>query len=280
MCQPSKKIVLAVSIVTYKSDEHVLYETISSLTDSLHELISKLPGVHAKLCVVDNEITDNNKLAAILKKLAPEQWATVDFINGQGNVGYGRAHNLAIFKHPADYYLVLNPDVVLDRSALYEGLIFLLNHHDVGVIAPQVLSRNHKIQYLCKSYPAVFDLLLRGFMPQRIQAFFYKRLDRYELKDRLHPDKVAYDVPLISGCFMLFRYQCLIQAGGFSKRYFLYFEDYDLSLRIAKFTRLAYVPSVKIVHRGGYTARKGIDHILMFFRSMLTFYRRHGWRWI
>ena len=70
------------------------------------------------------------------------------------------------------------------------------------------------------------------------------------------------------------------EVGGFDEQYFLYFEDFDLSMRLRKFGRLMYVPSVRIVHHGGYAASKGWKHLRMFASSGFRFFRQHGWRWI
>jgi hypothetical protein len=78
---------------------------------------------------------------------------------------------------------------------------------------------------------------------------------------------------------MLCRRAALEQVGGFHPDYFLYFEDFDLSLRLATVTRLAYAPQVRIVHLGGHTARKGWRHIGLFLWAAVRFFRRHGWRW-
>jgi hypothetical protein len=67
-------------------------------------------------------------------------------------------------------------------------------------------------------------------------------------------------------------------VGGFSARYFLYFEDFDLSLRFHRLADIAYVPSVRITHGGGNAARKGGAHQRLFIRSALTFFRTHGWK--
>lgn len=76
---------------------------------------------------------------------------------------------------------------------------------------------------------------------------------------------------IVSGCFMLFRTDALKALGGFDERYFLYFEDFDLSLRAQKLGRVVYYPGVRIQHYGGGAGRKGWRHIKMFLRSALTF---------
>jgi GT2 family glycosyltransferase len=90
---------------------------------------------------------------------------------------------------------------------------------------------------------------------------------------------VQLDIPLASGCFMFFRRPVLGRLGGFSERFFLYFEDYDLSMRTHRYGDIVYVPAVRIVHFGGNTARKGIRHIILFIRSAVTFFNLYGWKW-
>src|SRR5690606_11033925 len=131
---------------------------------------------------------------------------------------------------------------------------------------------------LCKQYPALWDLFLRGFAPAWLKRLFSKRLQRYECRDLTNGAAPA-DVPLISGCFMLCRTEQLQRAGGFDEGFFLYFEDFDLSLALGKLGRLRFLPDCRIVHHGGNTARKGLKHIRYFVRSAARFYRKHGWKW-
>lgn len=204
--------------------------------------------------------------------------ATVELLSGQGNVGYGAAHNLAFHQGIGAFHLILNPDVLLEEDALSEGLTFLAAHPEAGLVAPAAWDGDGRRQYLCKRYPTVLDLALRGFAPAWLRRGFRNRLDRYELRDRIG-DTVLWDPPIASGCFMLCRRAALEQLGGFRPEYFLYFEDFDLSLRLAAVARLVYVPAVRVVHLGGHAARKGVRHVGLFLRAAAMFFNRHGWRW-
>jgi GT2 family glycosyltransferase len=79
---------------------------------------------------------------------------------------------------------------------------------------------------------------------------------------------------------MLMRTGALRAVGGFSEDFFLYFEDFDLSLRLARQGRLVFDPVVRIVHHGGYAASKGHLHLKYFIRSGILFFNRHGWRFL
>ena len=86
------------------------------------------------------------------------------------------------------------------------------------------------IQGLNKRYPTLWDLFLRRFIPKRLQKIFRRRMDYYEMRD--FGCSREYDVPFLSGAFMLCRSDLLKQLGGFDPRYFLHFEDADLCRRV------------------------------------------------
>jgi GT2 family glycosyltransferase len=269
---------LGIAIVTYAPDLPVLTETLDRLGRALMHARQRNLLAEAWLTLVDNGPGSiwRERLQFILDSVGLP--ATVELLSGHGNIGYGAGHNLALDRHDLEFHLILNPDVLLAEDALSEGLAFLATHPSAGLLAPAVWDADGQRQYLCKAYPTVLDLVVRGFAPAWLKRWFHLRLERYELRDWIG-ETVRWDPPLVSGCFMLTRRDPLVRAGGFHRDYFLYFEDYDLSLRLAQHTRLVFVPAVRIAHRGGYAARKGFRHIGLFARSAVSFFNRHGWRW-
>jgi GT2 family glycosyltransferase len=176
---------------------------------------------------------------------------------------------------------VLNPDVELAPDALATGVRWLAEHKDVGAVAPEVFDGDGERQvYLCRRYPAVLDLFLRGFAPGFVRALFRGRLARYEMRDVIDPDpeREIIDIPVMSGACLLVRRAAIDATGGFDPSFFLYFEDYDWTVRLNRITRTAYLPSMHIRHHGGGAARKGMRHVGWFVRSGWRFYRKHGWK--
>ncbi len=269
---------LSVSIVTYAPDLLGLAETLAHLRQGLIHARQQGLLAEARLTLVDNGPGSawRDRLHAVLGRA--ELPATVALLSGHGNIGYGAGHNLALEQQAVGCHLILNPDVLMEAEALSAGLRFLATHPEAGVLAPAVQGPDGQRQYLCRAYPAVLDLALRGFAPTALKRGFQARLARYELRQHMG-DEVYWDPPLLSGCFMLARCVALQRVGGFDPGYFLYFEDYDLSLRVARHTRLVYVPAMRIVHLGGGAARKGRRHIGWFVQSAVRFFNRHGWRW-
>ena len=270
---------LTVSIVVYRSALPVLRATVESLLYAIDIAREAGPLGTAAIDLVHNAEASAD-FTALSDALADQaQGLSIRFrlLEGHGNVGYGRGHNLSVAQAASDYHLILNPDVTLAPDSLLQGLLFLLDNPAVAGASPAVEDGEGRRQYVCKRYPSVLDLLLRGFAPARVKHLFRARLAHYEMQD-LPETSPSVNIPIISGCFMLFRTEVLHRVGGFDEAYFLYFEDFDLSLRVHAYGLLAYVPAMHIVHLGGHSARKGLRHIGMFARSGMRFYRTHGWR--
>ncbi|MDR5772361.1 MULTISPECIES: glycosyltransferase family 2 protein [unclassified Caballeronia] len=264
------------SIVTYRPNHELLGRTLRTLSIALQRLGAP-PRLRTSLYLIDNG-GPQDKIE--LSEAAAVTHVETIFLSDQGNVGYGRGHNLAIERATSRYHLILNPDIELDPEALVRALAFLEAHPEAGLVSPMIIDDTGHQQFLCRRFPTVLDLFVRGFLPARLRAPFENRLARYEMRDVINDEDILWDPPIVSGCFMLFRTEVLKKLGGFDPRYFLYFEDYDLSLRTHEIARVAYVPSVRVLHHGGDAARKGFKHIKLFVTSACRFFNRFGWRWL
>jgi GT2 family glycosyltransferase len=271
---------LRASVVIFRPDLPELEATLRTLAVSADAARRSGALGAMTLDIVDNGSHDESAVdACVARAVALMPAVSVRTIRGQGNVGYGEGHNISIKVGTEDVHLVLNPDVALSEAALTHALVHLSEHPNVALVAPSVRGRDGVRQYLCRRYPSVLVLVLRGFAPRPIARLFQRQLYQYEMRDCLG-DGADVVVPLVSGCCMFVNGVALRRIGGFSPAFFLYFEDYDLSLRLAQTGELVYVPKVQIVHHGGNAARKGGPHVRLFMRSAATFFRRHGWRWV
>lgn len=274
---------MRISIVCYASNEPQIKKTLASLLMACVLPLRKQMLRSIEIFLVDNgpSHSERAKIEALLRfgKEIAVDGVMLSVMGNGSNIGFGGGHNLTFSSAVSDYHLVLNPDVEMAPDALLAALEFMGVNPDCGIVAPAIFDRDGNREYLCKRYPSVFDLLIRGFAPRWMRHLYQARLAKYEMRD-LIGDDVVWEPPIISGCFMLLRSSVVQQLKGFDPVYFLYFEDFDLSLRAAKVCKIAYVPTVKIVHYGGYAARKGFRHINLFIRSAITFFNKHGWKWI
>jgi GT2 family glycosyltransferase len=272
---------LSVSIVLYNSPLDLLERVLQSLYRSA---LAAQRGSRVGSVVVDVVDNSTDPQSRRCSREALESWRRTDvfrviYHEMPENCGFGAGHNRAIRSADSDFHLVLNPDAELAEDALSVGLASLEEDASIVLVSPRVLSENGAQEFLCKRYPSFIALLLRAFGPRLLRRLFRRRLHRYEMRDVCSGDEEA-DVLLASGCFMLARTAALKSVGGFNDTYFLYFEDFDLSIRMGGRGRLVFNPAMQIVHHGGYAASKGIQHVKYFIRSGITFFGQHGWRWI
>lgn len=272
---------LSIAIVSYHSDVPVLSRAMDSIACVLANTHTQWPGLQTTFFFIDNDpaCSGSRDLAEELHKLAFKGVQKIEVIKNGQNLGYGGGHNRCLEKLDSDYHLILNPDAIMADDFLEQGLSFLEKEQDVVVVAPHVENEKGNPAYLCKRYPAVIDLWLRGFVPVFVQHLFQKRLDHYQMKDIYDNRKVDKHIPIISGCCMLIRSNVFHKLKGFDERFFLYFEDFDLSLRAARYGKVAYNPAMRIQHFGGFSARKGLWHIWQFILSGKKFFDKHGWKW-
>jgi hypothetical protein len=274
---------LTVSIVTFRPDRALLGRCLADLATAIRVAREQRVTRSVALALIDN--STDPAIAEDVCALGRARFADADVqltcLHGHANIGYGAAHNLVLHGTGADYQLVLNPDVELAPDALANAIRWLDTHPDVGAAAPAVTRPDGMPDYLCKRYPAVFDLFLRGFAPALVRRAFRQRLERYELRDWIDPasEKPVPGIPVLSGCCLLVRRRAIDATGGFDPKFFLYFEDFDWSVRLNKVAQSVYLPSFRAVHHGGGAARKGMKHVGWFVKSAVRFYRKHGWRW-
>lgn len=268
---------LSVTVVTYLPDPARLGLALATLADAVSAARSSARLADCVLYLVDNGPPGAlGEIRRVLSEWPPEAGRS-ELLAGHGNLGYGRANNLVLPRLDSDFHLVMNPDVEVDRGALDAALAAMAGHPDVGLLAPAVFGEDGERQYLCKRYPSAWVLFLRGFAPAFLRRRFKRALDDYEMRDAIG-ERFLAGVPMASGCFMLLRTALFRRLGGFDERYFMYFEDFDLSVRVAREAAIAYLPGARIVHHGGEAAGKGPRHVGWFLRSAWRFFATHGWK--
>jgi GT2 family glycosyltransferase len=267
--QDHSTVSLSISCVIYDTCGDILQTTFNSLSKAVCYATERDVLISCELHLINN---NPNADSLFFKLIADVQTKFEKLVhhNGHGNIGYGRANNLAIEHTACKYHLILNPDVNLAKESIYEGIKYLESHPDVGLIAPNATNQNGEIEYLAKRNPTFFLIMLRGLNINFLNTIFNKQLNCYAYKDKIPTDK-PFEIELASGCFMLCRTEVLKSCEGFSPNYFLYFEDFDLSRRIKKTSKLIFLPTLKIIHLGGNASKKGIKHIILFLKSALIF---------
>ena len=276
--------IISVAIVCYNTPFGEISRALISLIAATSALKKKEKYGHNRLLTEITLINNNDAYQinlseyAELDRLLQLAGGKLLLLEGHGNIGFGAAQNLVLTNSKSQFHLIMNSDVVVSENTFINGISYLRQNLDIAAVSPAAVDRHGVKQHLCKQYPTILAFLLRGFAPDLMKRVFDGRLSQYEMRS-LSEDRPTAGIPIISGCFIFSRTACLQKVGGFDDAYFLYFEDFDLSMRLNQEYSLAYLPSIRIIHEGGNAARKGILHIYMFARSAIRFFSTYGWNW-
>ena len=266
-----KKPSLCISIVTYHSDVIMLEKAIDSIVASLAIQAQSFSDIEIRFVINDDLGSD------YYRKVFPQNITVIEF-SGHGNIGFGRGHNLALLQSRADYYIIANPDVEFGSDFFHKVISVLQKYPHAGMISPEVSNEKSVRLYLCKEYPTIFLLFLRVIPFSGIKKWFSAYMRKIEYMDDIGQSK-SFEPVIATGCLMIVRGDIFRQIGGFDPDFFLYFEDYDLTMRIAECAKVIYEPAIKIIHHGGGASLKGWRHIRLFIASAFRFFNKHGWRW-
>lgn len=206
---------------------------------------------------------------------APAPSAKLRYMAMPSNLGYGKAHNVALREsayYKTDLHLVINSDILVKAEDIDAMHDWMLSNPQVGQLMPKVVNPDGTQQYLAKRLPAPIDVFGRRFLPAWMMA---KRNKRYELRDQdlTHP----VNAPYLSGCFMMLRTKAAVEAGLFDERFFMYPEDIDLTRRIHRNYLTLYYPQWTIVHKHEKASYKDKHMLRIHIQNMCLYFRKWGW---
>lgn len=255
---------LVVSIVIYKQDPVDLLPVISDLKG--------VQNLNLHIVIVDNSPKPNTDFNSLPKD--------VEYLYSGKNLGYGRAHNLAIRKYigQARYHLVLNPDVRIEHGTIESLLKNMDQNPSLGLTIPPAFYENGDRQYLARRLPSPLELMIRLLpLPKSIVNHFNSKYELWSF-DYNRP----FNVPYVSGCFMLLKSNLLKElieneSGPFDDRFFMYFEDVDLSRRMYSISNCQYLPLGKITHGYQRGSRKNAALLVAHFKSAFQYFSKWGW---
>lgn len=234
--------------------------------------VSRLAGWPGTVWIVDNsaEAAEADRLKAALA-----QRHGIRLLVAEGNLGFAGGCNLAYAQGEAPYVLLLNPDARIDPADLARLVAALDAAPALAAVAPATFwneGRRFLLPTLMPEEPLWWlGRVLASRWPQGAGLALARAW--LDWQRRLHRAAAPQAVRYLSGAVLLLRRAALERAGGlFDPRYFMFFEDADLSRRLRKAGHgLALLPTAKAVHHWRNRQNK---HPLMA-QSAPLYNRRH-----
>jgi GT2 family glycosyltransferase len=176
--------------------------------------------------------------------------------------------------------LILDSDIEILPTAVLAMTNFMETHPEVGVIGPQVLFPDLKLQHSCNKFaPNLFSVFLnKCFFFANLRYKFYRtKIGNLYLKVRY---KWAEEFVWLGGMCLLARMEVIQQLKGMDENFFIYYDDTDFCLRARNAGwRIYYLPQASVIHHLG--TGVGKFSIFLFpkiFESELYFFRKHHGR--
>jgi GT2 family glycosyltransferase len=255
---PAKNYDLVGSIVLFKTPREEIEHSIAQFL--------RVP-LRTHLCVIDN-----SPQQCLLSEYDPER---VSYFFANRNLGYGRAHNIALraaARH-SPYSLVMNTDVTYAPPVVERLVQFLDAHPEAGLAGPKIRYPDGTLQYVCRLLPTPANMFLRRFAPR---STWTARSDaRYELRSWDH-DTVA-NIPYFQASYIMLRTELCNGLGGFDERFFLYGEDIDLTRRIHEVAATLYVPDVYVTHEYRRYSNASLRGTWYGIQNNCRYFNKWGW---
>jgi GT2 family glycosyltransferase len=237
---------LSIIIVAYKSRDEI--------GPCLASLPREIIGGAVEVIVVDNSPGDGTG------EIVQRDFSWVRYVAAPENLGFGRANNHGYRESTGECVLFLNPDTVSNAAALAHCLRRLQAEPEIGLISPKLVQADGSMDLACRrSIPTLWD----GFCRACGLAAAFPRVALFAGYNLTHlPADGTYDVGAINGAFMMARREVLERVGLFDESYFMYGDDLDLCIRVARAGyRIVYDGRVQITHLKGVSVGKDYDRM-------------------
>jgi len=182
-----------------------------------------------KILVFDNSGDSNNNVKYIQKN-----YSELEIISQNKNLGFAGAYNLMIkraFEVGSEYFLALNPDMILEPDAILKMLKIIDFDKNLASVAPKILkwNFNNDVDYLGGEKTNIIDSC--GI--KEISAIRFKDLGQGEIDKNQYVDSKILGP---SGAAAMYRVSALekVKEGQnyFDELMFMYEEDCDLAYRL------------------------------------------------
>lgn len=215
------------------------------------------------LYAVDNASDDGT--LQLLLKLADE-YPQLKVVENKENIGFGAGHDSIINELDSDFHAVINPDIEIRDDVIARMVSYMSENKDIALLSPRICFPDGRDQILGKKDPKLkylFASRLRNDEKPSKLLREYAMLD----EDMTKP----FDIENATGCFMLFRTKKFRAAGGFDQRYFMYFEDCDISRQMRTRGRVVYFPDAVIYHVWARDSKRNTKLKLIHIQSMIRY---------
>ena len=250
---------LSIIIVNWNTRQHLL--------ECLESIFANPTAAEMEVIVVDNASTDGSADAVA------SAYSMVKLIRSGENVGFAKANNRAVALNTSRYWLLLNPDTLVQSGAIDRLLQYMDQHTDVAAVGPRLINPDGSGQRSIWRRPTLFREWWRLFHLDRLYPLS-------EYSPSTLTSQQARRVDILHGACMLVRANVVQGMGLFDEDYFIFSEEIDLCDRLGHAGwQLHWVPEAVVTHKGGQSTRQVADAMFIeLYRNKTKFFRKRRGR--
>jgi hypothetical protein len=242
--------------------------------DYLFECISSIKNVyHSSYILKSIVIVDNASQDGSLQKIENLD-LPIKIIKNSENIGFSRACKIGAKPSTSDYLLFLNPDTRLFENSLHLPIDFMQRseNNQVGIVGVMLIDEMNNVSRNCARFPTALSFINISIGLDRI---FPKLFPGHFMKEWDHLDSRYVDQ--IMGAYVLIRRSLYERLNGHDERFFVYYEDLDLSFRAHKLGyKEYYLAEAKVYHKGGGTSENvKATRLFYILHSKLLYCQKH-----
>lgn len=234
------------------------YNTTPELLQALSAVPAALDGLPARIVVIDNASRDNP--AALVRQQFPD----IEWIQNASNLGFAAAFNRLFASIDADWYLLLNSDIILPPGSVRTMLATAEQCDNLGLAGVALVREDGSLQSSYGRFPTLASELLNRSL--------WRRLSQVAARSN-----APFDVECVVGAVMLVPRHTIERTNGLDAHYYFFMEETDWCRRIrAAGLRVVHFPHIRVTHLQGRSANQApLRARVEFHRSRLLYFRIH-----
>ncbi len=207
-------------------------------------------------------VVDNASAGDDVERIS-ERYPVVKLVRSERNLGFAGGNNLGVQKATGKYLFFLNNDVVI-KGPVLQPLVDSLRCGKWGAVSPCIESL---------------------YRPGELQYYGYDDLTPVTLKHTTRPFDPSHrdeflcpkETQVLHGCAMMVRREVIERVGPMFEGYFLFYEEFDWSLRMRKAGyKLFYEPRAVIYHKESRTITRQSPLREYYMRRARVMYARRN----
>jgi GT2 family glycosyltransferase len=219
---------VSIIIVNYNT-KHLTYNCIQSIYHFTSD-------IDVEIIVVDNDSSDQSI------EFLESSFPNVMYIRSSTNIGFGLANNLGVRSAKGEFIFLLNSDTLLKENSIKKMHDFFVKNEksmNLGVVGCKLLDIDLQMNSIGDDFPTCKTEITKMILSVIPMKYKIKLIEKFfhhwdsNLNKQYNAEQESFEIDYVIGADMFLRKDVFERFEGFSKDYFMYYEEVDLQKKMA-----------------------------------------------